>query len=587
MKYAKKRMIYSIVLIIVFLTSTNFTFSSSTNNIVETYDEIDTSISYDSDDYLHAAPEPSIIQLSNTFGGESYTKILIQDSYAYLRNSSGILIVDISDLENPALAGYFIDSSIKDYCVEGSYAYLACGTSGTKIADISDPTNVTVVGSYNYDYGDNNGVSVQIAVKDSYVFVADSVDGLEVLSAVDPTNPVGVYRHFGFGHYVNSIYVYGSYAFVGLKDRFISYDYEFYLIDISDPYSLKYRSEFTVPSTISEICARGSTLYVQIGGEFRIYDFSSDSLAQIYLDDSWGQIRSIDVSGAYAYMHRSSSDFELFDVSIPSAPNTAFAYENITAVDLIYEDSYLYAVSNGLAIYQVDFYDTENPEIVSFGHIHPISSADKASIYCAVTDDTAVGVTNLHYRTNGGDWKVASMSTLDGLNFERSFGYLWEGDIIEYFIVAEDSTGMKWDTEDNGGTYYSFVIEETDKPNFTYFDQDPNLVYADEVVTISCSVTDETGIHQVLLHYSVNNVSVTPIVMTHTTGSTYTAEFGPFEADSEISYYISAQDSTVHGNYAESSVANFTVGASTKTSYVFGIGLFVIVGLAYIYKRKR
>ncbi len=109
-------------------------------------------------------------------------------------------------------------------------------------------------------------------------------------------------------------------------------------------------------------------------------------------------------------------------------------------------------------------------------------------------------------------------------------------------------------------------------------------------MTVSCSVTEDTGIDYVHLFYIVDgDIFNTPLLMNHTTGSTYTATFGPFEINTTIECYIAAADSSVNGNYGilDDETFTFKVGETTSSPYLFVVGIITFIGLASIYHKKR
>ncbi len=85
----------------------------------------------------------------------------------------------------PSFAGSYDTPGLADgVAVAGDHAFVADGTSGLQVIDISDPTNPTLAGTY-----DTPGNARRVAVAGNHAFVADGDVGLQVIDITDPTSP--------------------------------------------------------------------------------------------------------------------------------------------------------------------------------------------------------------------------------------------------------------------------------------------------------------------------------------------------------------------------------------------------------------
>jgi len=76
-----------------------------------------------------------------------------------------------------------------DVLVDGGIAFVADGSSGVQVVDVTDPNNPTIIGGY-----DTAGDARQLALQGDTLYVADSGNGLVVLDVADPTHPTYVER---------------------------------------------------------------------------------------------------------------------------------------------------------------------------------------------------------------------------------------------------------------------------------------------------------------------------------------------------------------------------------------------------------
>jgi hypothetical protein len=136
--------------------------------------------------------------------------VAVSGSYAYVADgSSGLRVVDVSNPTNPVEVGYCNTPSIAwGVAVAGSYAYIADGDSGLRVIDVSNP-GVPVERSHCNTVSRARGV----AVAGNYAFVAAEMAGLRVIDISEPSNPQerGSYDTPG---YANGVAVSGNYAYV-------------------------------------------------------------------------------------------------------------------------------------------------------------------------------------------------------------------------------------------------------------------------------------------------------------------------------------------------------------------------------------
>ena len=203
---------------------------------------------------------------------------------------------------------------------------------------------------------------------------------------------------------------------------------------------------------------------------------------------------------------------------------------------------------NGGAYYSATISDVTNPIIVSVSHI-PSNPSDSEPITfsCSVTDDTSVSSVDLHYRIDGGSWVTISMSYVTGSTWSITFGPFGVNELIEYYVTAKDPSDNEG-INNNSGSYYNLSIQDVRNPSITSISHSPLGPTDTDSITITCSVTDDTGITTVTLHYRIDGGSWQTVAMSYASGSTWTATIGPFADTSVIDYYITAVDSSSNAN---------------------------------------
>jgi len=150
---------------------------------------------------------------------------------AYVANGSeGLSIIDVSDPVAPAVVGA-LDSPgySQDVEVAGTFAYVAAsdfdGAGGLRIVDVSDPSAPVEMAIFGSSF-------VRIAVSDGLAYVTEPSSGLRIVDVSNPASPVelGAVDVSGF---VVDVDVAGSFAYLTIDDSSGTSGVD--IIDVSNP----------------------------------------------------------------------------------------------------------------------------------------------------------------------------------------------------------------------------------------------------------------------------------------------------------------------------------------------------------------
>src|SRR3989442_9494221 len=111
----------------------------------------------------------------------------VSGNFAYVAaGSAGLQVVDVSDHLHPhVVASRSLPGNANDVVIAGNYAYVAAGTAGLQIVNISNPLSPTVSGSLN-----TGGVAWDVVVKGTQAYVANGANGLVIVDVSMPSSPV-------------------------------------------------------------------------------------------------------------------------------------------------------------------------------------------------------------------------------------------------------------------------------------------------------------------------------------------------------------------------------------------------------------
>ncbi|MFX0057137.1 MAG: LVIVD repeat-containing protein, partial [Candidatus Heimdallarchaeota archaeon] len=267
-----------------------------------------------------ALPEREPIPISLCATYDFADEIFISGDYAYVADGlDGLTVVDISDPQNPFIAG---NCDTPDYAdgvtVSGDYAFIADRASGLQVMDISDPTNPFIVGNY-----DNDQPFLQTVISGDYAYIANFFGGLLVINISNPANPL--YAGSCITDYlVLELSISGDFAFVSDQQEGIK------IINITDP-------------TLPEIIGSHDT----------------------------NNARDLVVSGNYVYVNDYITGLMVFDVSNPKNPinvaNCSLPSGNAAAIFVLGDFLYLTnTLSESGYLYIIDISDPINPYIAGY-----------------------------------------------------------------------------------------------------------------------------------------------------------------------------------------------------------------------------
>jgi hypothetical protein len=234
-----------------------------------------------------------------------------------LQNIEGLRVLNVQSGSAPTLVGYLEDPTLvfNGVAVTGTYAYVACGTAGLKVVDISRPTSPGIVGSFA-----TPGYAWAVSVVGPYAYVADGAQGISVIDISNPTSPVGV-GWIDTPGAAEDIVVVNGLAYVADGNSL-------QIIDVSNPSSLVVRGSQTFAAGISavEVKVQNNIAYVAGAGAGLITVDVSNPSSPIQLaivppsGSTSARTLGVVVSGSLAYVANYVGGLGVVDVSNPAAP---------------------------------------------------------------------------------------------------------------------------------------------------------------------------------------------------------------------------------------------------------------------------
>jgi hypothetical protein len=316
------------------------------------------------------------VELVGQIGGATLA-VAVQGDYAYLGVGPRLVVLDVSDPANPTMTGQgpVFPSIVEGVYVTGGYAYVAAGSSGLRVVDVSNPAAPVEVGFY-----DTPGHAEGVYAAGNYAYVADRSAGLRVVDVSNPAAPVEV-GFYGTPGYAHDVYVVGDYAYVaddwtGLR-----------IISVADPIRPTEIGFYTTPwREVNDVYVVGTLAYVAesdepFNGSLRVISVADPvhpiELGSIGLSD---RVYAVHVVGDYAYATYWYG-LRVISISDPRHPTLVGYYNTTPGLSVHVVGGYAYMAGVGLRVVSIS--DPTQPVEVGF---YPVLVSIR-SVY--VADDYA------------------------------------------------------------------------------------------------------------------------------------------------------------------------------------------------------
>ena len=277
-----------------------------------------------------------------------------------------------------------------DVVVIDDLAYVADNLNGLQLIDISDPENPDSIG--NCDTPSN---AYSIWVLGEYAYIADGFSGLQIIDISDSANSFQV-GEFDTPGYAIDVFVSGDYAYIA-DDR----DGGIQIINISNPERPFRAGQYNTGN------AHGVSVsddYAYVADNYNgllIFDISDlESLNRVGRYNELSLAADITISGDYVYIADGEfGGIKIINISNPANPHLVGEYDTPgQAEDITISGDHAYVADRSGGIRIVNIADPENPIEVGYYHTpgsaHGVHVADDGLIY--VADWTNLGI----YRFN-------------------------------------------------------------------------------------------------------------------------------------------------------------------------------------------
>lgn len=292
-------------------------------------------------DYLWIAPNQDSSLRINIAGLNSSNQRLAADGAWF---PLGCVFPNYSS--NMELVGHLVaPHEASDIIVVNDYAYVANGSSGLMVADVSDSSIPEEVMSLALP-----GNTTVLYRQGSYIYICDQQDTLRIVSISNPTNPTQVGKIALSCDQPKGLYVAGSYAYVACRGTGVE------IVDVSTPSSPSLAGSFDTPGQAYDIFVDGIYAYIADGTMgLRVWNVSDPgNCTEVGYYNTDGITQGIDKSGDYVYLAEGGAGIKVFGVSNPASPQQLSSLDTPgTAASVNISDS-LYVCDGSGGLFVID-----------------------------------------------------------------------------------------------------------------------------------------------------------------------------------------------------------------------------------------
>jgi hypothetical protein len=215
--------------------------------------------------------------------------------------------VAVSSFAPTALSFVSIPGFANNVDVSGNFAYVAAGSAGLQVVDVTDRRAPRIVGSL-----DTPGNANDVRVVGNRVYIADGAAGLQIINVNNPNAPTLLGSIDTSGE-ANDVVIMGNRAYVADGSAGLQ------IIDVSNPQAPSIIGTFNTPGNANGVDVSGNVAIIADGNGVLTVDISNAANLQALGNISTTDARDLSVDGTIAYLADFTGSLRIIDFSTPTA----------------------------------------------------------------------------------------------------------------------------------------------------------------------------------------------------------------------------------------------------------------------------
>ena len=242
----------------------------------------------------------------NVFAGNSGSCTITVTNNGFSAQAQAV----VSSFAPTALSFISIPGFANEVAVNGNYAYVAAGSAGLQVVNVSDRTNPSIVGSLALA-----GNSNDIKLLGNVAYIAGGSAGLQVVDVSKPASPV-LLGSFSAANSAVAVAVRGTTAYISSGAALI-------IADVTNPAAIRQIGSVTLNGTLLDLDVdTNRNLAVVAAGTSGIYlvDVTHPKAPAPLGSTTTGDARAVVIKGDYAFVADYDNSTTSIDISNTAAP---------------------------------------------------------------------------------------------------------------------------------------------------------------------------------------------------------------------------------------------------------------------------
>lgn len=421
---------------------------------------------------------------------DSYMYIVAKKYYEFNYAGADLIIVDISNLNNPVEI-YSEHSSYSGIAVKDDYLFTSDPSDKLKIFDTSDKSNPVLINEISYDITSNytKGISFEIDIdnlvvsqltetgnRNCWLYYLDSMGNPEIVDSIEldyeinnPHKNIKIKQNKLFTNKNRSVEIYD------ISSRKIIFEKK---LEFLDGFSAR------------DILREDNYAYLLGNNGLYILDVSESGVPMLKSNLNLPTSNSLVKKDQYIYVS-GSTDLYIIDVSDPSNPiKTTYLDSYGWSYDVFVKDDFAYLTysdydwnspSDGFKI--IDIKDKENPIDLGFVNVGLIGQgiyADSQYVYLvtgAFSNKTPDSTSGLHI------YDVSNLADVRQISYLNTPGQCAEIEVIDDFaFIANGDDGVQ--IVDLSDKFEPKIISSYNINGFTY-----DIAYDDSLLCVAAGIS--------------------------------------------------------------------------------------------------